>query len=216
MAINKYYKDSKINLYFALFLLLPIAGLCYQILNENYPQLDRQVLQFFQAERHSLLNLFFISIYQISGAYITAFIVFCALTILVYKRYWQEAKILAFSTLGILILIDKILKPLFDRRRPPKPRLVEDLSWDSFPSGHAAGNLVLYFYLSFVLATRYPKLTKYIYGLATLIIFLIGLSSVYTSAHWLTDVLAGYTFGYFWLLLSLGLLKFFPVNKNNL
>lgn len=216
MAINKCYKNSKINLYVALFLLLPIVGLCYQILNENYPQLDRQVLQFFQAERHSIFNLFFISIYQISGAYITAFIVFFALMILIYKRYWQEAKILAFSTLGILILIDKILKPLFDRRRPPEPRLVEDLGWDSFPSGHAAGNLVFYFYLAFILATRYPKLTKYIYGLATIIILSIGFSSIYTSAHWLTDVLAGYAFGYFWLLLSLELLKFSSVNKNNI
>ena len=209
MALNKCDQNSKISLYFALFLLLPIAGLCYQILNKNYPELDRQVLQFFQAQRYFVLELLFTSIYQISGAYITAFIVFFALISLVYKRYWQEAKILAFSTLGILIVIDKILKPLFDRRRPPEPRLVKDLSWDSFPSGHAAGNLVLYFYLSFVLATSYPKLTKYIYGLATIIIFLIGFSSIYTSAHWLTDVLAGYTFGYFWLLLSLGLLKFF-------
>lgn len=206
--MNNYQKKYKINFYFVLFLLLPIAVLCCQIINQNYPQIDCQILQLLQGKRHFLLNIVSTSIYQISGAYITGFIVVLSLAILIYKRYWQEAKILAFATLGILILVDEILKPFFDRRRPPKPRLVEDLSWDSFPSGHAAGNLVLYFYLSFVLASRYPKLGKYIYGLATIIILLIGFSSIYTNAHWTTDILAGYAFGYFWLLVSLTTLKF--------
>ena len=129
-------------------------------------------------------------------------------------RYWHEAIALAFATLGILILVDEILKPFFDRRRPPKPRLVEDLSRDSFPSGHAAGNLVLYFYLSFILATRYPKLTKYIYGLATLIILSIGFSSIYVNAHWTTDIIGGYIFGYLWLLISLGFLNLLKSNIN--
>ena len=119
--------------------------------------------------------------------------------------------------MGILLLVDKILKPFFDRPRPPKPRLVEDLSPDSFPSGHAAGNLALYFYLSFIIATQYPQFKVYIYGMATIIVFLIGFASIYTQAHWFTDVLAGYIFGYLWLVLSLTLLKLLQCKykKNN-
>ena len=205
--MNNCKRIGKINFYFVLLLIIPVTQLCSQILNKDYSQLDFQILHTLEDKRNFFLNIFFITIYQISGAYITGFIVFIALAILIRKRYWQEAKILAFSTLGILILVDEILKPFFDRRRPPQPRLVKDLSRESFPSGHAAGNLVFYFYLSFILAVRYPNLAKYIYGLATILVLLIGFSSIYTNAHWATDVLAGYAFGYLWLLVSLTILK---------
>ncbi len=203
----KYQKIFKYKNYLVLILLIPFTQFCYQILAKNYPEIDNQLLVYLQDKQVGLLNIFFKTIYQIGGAYITGGIVLLALIILAYKRFWQETKTLAFSTLGILILVDQVLKPLFDRDRPPHPRLVKDLSKDSFPSGHAAGNLVLYFYLALVLATVYPKLTKYIYALATIIILLIGFSSIYTKAHWLTDVLAGYVFGYVWLSASLLILK---------
>ena len=205
--MNNRRRIGKINLYFVLLLFIPLTLLCSQILNKNYSQLDFQIFQMLQDKRSFLLNIFLKTIYQISGTYITGLIVVIALAILIRKRYWQEAKTLAFATLGILILVDEILKPFFDRRRPPHPRLVKNLSRESFPSGHAAGNLVLYFYLSFILAVRYPNLAKYIYGLATIFVFLIGFSSIYTNAHWATDVLAGYAFGYIWLLVSLTILK---------
>lgn len=199
---------AQINFYFVLILLIPFTQFCYQIFNKNYPKIDTQFLLILQEKKLVVFNILFKTIYQIGGAYITGFIVLIALITLIYKRYWQEAKMLAFTTLGILILVDTILKPLFDRRRPPQPRLVHDLGRESFPSGHAAGSLVFYFYLSFILATLYPKLAKYIYGLATIIVLLIGFSSIYTNAHWTTDILAGYIFGYLWLLVSLTILKF--------
>lgn len=212
MKKRKY--SDKIRFYVALLLLIPLSQLCYQILNQNYPHFDLQIARELAERRLNWLNSVFIIIYQISGAHITGFIVFAALIVLIRLRYWQEAKILGFATLGILILVDEILKPFFDRRRPPQPRLVKDLSRDSFPSGHAAGNLVLYFYLSFILAIRYPKLAKYIYGLATVIVVLIGFSSVYVNAHWASDILAGYAFGYLWLLVSLTVLQFSSKERN--
>ena len=208
----KYQKISKYKNYFVLILLIPFAHFCYQILAKDYPEFDTQFLLYLEDKRVWIFNIFFKTLYQIGGAYITGGIVLIALIVLVYKRFWHEAKTLAFSTLGILILVDQILKPLFDRRRPPHPRLVKDLSRDSFPSGHAAGNLVLYFYLSLVLANKYPQFTKYIYGLATLIIFLMGFGSVYTKAHWVTDILAGYVFGYIWLSISLLVSNHFQKN----
>ena len=212
--MNNCRKINRINLYLILSILIPFICLCYRIFYEKYPQIDSTVSNFWQHQRNIFLKIFSISIYQFSGVYITAFIVLSALVFLIRGRYWHEAIALAFATLGILILVDEILKPFFDRRRPPKPRLVEDLSRDSFPSGHAAGNLVLYFYLSFILATRYPKLTKYIYGLATLIILSIGFSSIYVNADWATDIIGGYIFGYLWLLISLGFLNLLKSNIN--
>ncbi|MEL6909270.1 MAG: phosphatase PAP2 family protein [Cyanobacteria bacterium J06648_1] len=164
-------------------------------------------MHFLESRQNSFLNLIFTSIYLISNTYVTGAIVLTALIALIRLRCWNEVKALVFATLGILILVDKILKPFFDRDRPPKPRLVSDLSPDSFPSGHASGNLVFYFYLSFVLATLYPQCAKYVYGFSTFLVLLIGFGSIYVKAHWTTDILGGYIFGYCWLLLSLSLLK---------
>ncbi len=207
------YKIGKANLVFILLCTIPFAHLCYQIFTHNYPQLDSQILQILQAQRRVLLDFFFIGLYKIGNTYIAGSLVLATLVFLIRKRYWQEAKALAFATLGILILVDEILKPIFGRSRPPKPRLVDDLGGDSFPSGHAAGNLVFYFYLAFLLAAQYPKLTKYIYILATIIVLLIGFGSIYIKAHWATDVLGGYLFGYLWLLISLNFLKFLDRNS---
>jgi membrane-associated phospholipid phosphatase len=203
----KYPKISRNNLYLLLLLLLPFVKLCYQTFNQNYYSLDLDVLEFLGNQRNLLLDFIFTNVYRISNTYVTGAIVLVALITLIRQRYWSEVKALVFATLGILLLVDKVLKPFFDRDRPPKPRLVSDLSPDSFPSGHAAGNLVFYFYLSFIIAARYPQLTKYVYGVATCLVLLIGFSSVYVKAHWTTDILGGYVFGYCWLLISLNLLK---------
>ena len=204
----KYRKISRKNFYFLLLLLFPWIQLCYQTINKNYYQFDIQIYEFLEAQRNFLLDFAFTNIYRITGTYFTGSVVFIALITLIRQRYWQEVKALVFATLGILLLVDEVLKPLFDRSRPFKPRLVNDLSPDSFPSGHAAGNLVFYFYMSFIIVARYPHLAKYIYGLSSTLVLLIGFSSVYVKAHWATDILAGYIFGYFWLLISLVLLNF--------
>jgi membrane-associated phospholipid phosphatase len=208
MSKPKYQKISRNYLYLLLLLLLPFIQLCYQTFKQNYYPFDLKILEFLGNQRNSFLDFIFTNVYRTSNTYVTGAIVLVALIALIRQRYWSEVKALVFATLGILILVDKILKPFFDRDRPPKPRLVSDLSPDSFPSGHAAGNLVFYFYMSFIIATRYPHLTKYVYGVATCLVLLIGFSSVYVKAHWTTDILGGYIFGYCWLLISLNLLQF--------
>ncbi len=198
---------GKIPKFFRLLIFFLLAIVCSQIANKNYPKFDHHLLLVIQNQNNPALDFIFKRIYQVTGVSITAIIVAITLGVFIWRRYWLEAKIFAFGTLGILILIDQILKPLFDRRRPPEPFLVKDLGWDSFPSGHAAGNLVLYFYLSYILAAWYPKFTVHIYSFASILLILIGFSSIYVKAHWLTDILAGYGFGYVWLLICLNFLK---------
>lgn len=150
-------------------------------------------------------------IYIITGADVTLFFVLGSLGLLLWKRYWEEAKYLAFATLGILLVIDQGLKPLFNRIRPGSfssdlPSLVE-VDGKSFPSGHAAGSVVFYFYIAFLFATYFPQHRFYIYLGATAWVGLIGLSSMYCRVHWGSDIFAGYGVGYIWLSLSLALLK---------
>lgn len=208
MLKPKYQKISRNNLYLLLLLLIPFLTLCYQVFHKNYYALDLHVLEFLGDQRNSWLDFIFTNVYRTSNTYVTGSIVLVAIITLIRQRYWSEVQGLVFATLGILIIVDKALKPFFDRDRPPKPRLVSDLSPDSYPSGHAAGNLVFYFYMSLIIATKYPHLTKYVYGTATFLVLLIGFSSVYVKAHWTTDILGGCVFGYCWLLISVHLLKF--------
>lgn len=213
--MTKYRKKvSRKNLYLLLLIIFPFLQLSYQTINKNYYQLDIQIYNFLEHQRTIFFDFILTNIYRISGTYFTGSVVLIALLILIGQRYWQEVKALVFATLGILLLVDEVLKPLFDRSRPPKPRLVFDLSPDSFPSGHAAGNLVFYFYLSYVISARYPHLAPYVYGASSVLILLIGFSSIYVKAHWATDILAGYIFGYFWLLISLTLLNFLHQRKH--
>ncbi|MGL6284176.1 MAG: phosphatase PAP2 family protein [Microcoleaceae cyanobacterium] len=144
-------------------------------------------------------------IYFGTGVKVTAVIVACTLIFLAWKRYWLEAKVLAFSTLGILILVDQILKPMISRSRP-SDRLVHVVG-RSFPSGHATGNILFYYFVAYLLAERFPKFTIYIYGLATTLLILIGFSSVYLRVHWPADIVAGYALGYVCLTISLGILE---------
>ena len=211
----KYPRISRNYLYLLLLLLIPFVRLCARIFEKNYYAFDLNILQFLENRQNSWLNFIFTNVYRLSNTYVTGAIVLIALIALIRQRYWTEVKALVFATLGILLLVDKVLKPFFDRPRPPKPRLVSDLSPDSFPSGHAAGNLVFYFYMSFVIATLYPQLTKYVYGFSTLLVLLIGFSSIFVKAHWTTDILGGYVFGYLWLLISLNLLKFLSYRQAN-
>ncbi|CAD5935446.1 phosphatase PAP2 family protein [Planktothrix agardhii] len=154
---------------------------------------------------------FFRFLYLLTGVKGTAVIVALTLVFLAWKRYWIEAKVLAFSTLGILILVDRILKPMIERSRP-LDRLVKSVG-RSFPSGHATGNILFYFFVAYLLAERYPKATPYIYGFATIWLLIIGFSSVYLRCHWPSDILAGYGLGYICLTISLAWLKVSRENK---
>lgn len=146
------------------------------------------------------------AVYLVTGAEVTAFIVAGTLGLLVWKRYLKEAAILAVCTLAILLTNDHIIKPFFLRLRPAGG-LVEVVG-RSFPSGHATGNLMFYFFIAYLLSAHFPKQAKYFYGLATFWILLIGIASVYIKVHWVTDIFAGYGVGYLWLTAALTLHKF--------
>ncbi|MCS7148241.1 MAG: phosphatase PAP2 family protein [Geminocystis sp.] len=149
--------------------------------------------------------------YFLGEAEVAGVFVFISLVVLVKKRCWEEAKVTAFSTLAILILIDRILKPFFAIPRPSE-RLVANAFGKSFPSGHAAGNLLLYFLWCYFISQKYPRLKPFLYSLATFLIILMGISSAYLRVHWVSDILASYCLGYGIFSLAIAILK---IAKNN-
>lgn len=189
-----------------LIILFPLIGLCLLILDTKKFPFEKSFLKWLHQVIPPVFGDIFSFFYILGDTDCAGAIVAISLAILVWKRYWRKAMVLAIASAGILLMIDKLLKPFFERSRPPM-RLDHSAAGYSFPSGHAAGNLVLYFLLAYLLSARFPQLEKYIYAFATLVVILIGLGSMYLRVHWPTDILAGYGLGYIWLTLCMTLLK---------
>jgi undecaprenyl-diphosphatase len=180
--------------------LLVVLGLGLSLRDGHTPAIDLAVLE----DLRSLplaLGWLLRRVYQLSGVHFTVVMVLAALIFLTLKRSWRELRVLVVATVGILLIVDRWLKPFFSRARPPASLL--DVEGHSFPSGHAAGSVVFYFLMCSILSARYPRLTRPLYGGSVLWVGLVWLSSLYSRAHWFTDIVAGGCVGFLWLTLCL-------------
>jgi undecaprenyl-diphosphatase len=78
----------------------------------------------------------------------------------------------------------------------------------SFPSGHAFGSMFFYGLLAYLAFSYLPHPWNVIVGVALVfLIFLIGISRVYLGAHFPSDVVAGWLFGFVCLVLVIKIVK---------
>lgn len=126
--------------------------------------------------------------------------------VLWWRRYRLEAQFFALNAFGGAVL-SYVLKLAFSKQRPQlwNSPIVETTF--SYPSGHALGSVVLYGFLSYILATLYPRYARAFYGAATLLIIAIGFSRLYLGVHWPTDIIAGYGIGFLWITVCISLLR---------
>jgi membrane-associated phospholipid phosphatase len=125
----------------------------------------------------------------------------CVAVLLMALRRWPLAAAWAVATLtgGLL---NRVLKSIFERTRPLHDHgLVSESTW-SFPSGHAAGSMVVYGLLAYVIVRHTRPVWHVPAALVcvTLIVF-VGSSRVLLQVHYLSDVLAGYASGAAWVAL---------------
>ncbi len=126
--------------------------------------------------------------------------------VLWWRRYRLEAQFFALNAFGGAVL-SYVLKLAFSKQRPQlwNSPIVETTF--SYPSGHALGSVVLYGFLSYILATLYPRYARAFYSAATLLIIAIGFSRLYLGVHWPTDIIAGYGIGFLWITVCISLLR---------
>ena len=138
-----------------------------------------------------------------------------ALVLLLIKRCYPEAKIFAIDCAGGVIL-SYGLKSVFGKTRPDLwQSAIEEVSY-SYPSGHALGSTVLYGFLAYLFATRFPRYSWLIYSLTVGLILAIGLSRLYLGVHWPTDIIAGYGIGFLWLTFCITMLKLQKLKQTKL
>ena len=135
---------------------------------------------------------------------------------LIKKHRWYSIKFPVIA-LGSLLLMF-LLKTVFGRPRPLVPLLSEARGL-SFPSGHAMMSFSFYGLLIIMIykSNLAPVIKWLLIAMLGLCIVFIGISRVYLRVHYASDVLAGFTLGLMWLILSVYILdKIENVSKKNI
>ncbi|GBF80574.1 phosphatase PAP2 family protein [Aphanothece sacrum] len=208
MKLNlRLYTLNKINkdLVFCLITFLLLVWLTLEVISGNLDAWDHAFLDWIRHFHHPSLMILARVSYFLGEAEVAVFVVLIALIFLCWKRLWNEAFVLGISSLGVLLLIDKILKPWFGRIRPA-PGVI-DVHGKSFPSGHISGNFMLYLFFAYLIAFYFPKWGIYAYIAATILAGMMGWASIYLNIHWLTDLIAGCGVAYLGFMFSITLLK---------
>lgn len=128
---------------------------------------------------------------------------------------WFGIRVASLSVSSLLLMFS--LKQFFNRPRPLTP-LLREAKGLSFPSGHAFMSFVFFGLLIYVINKKVEnKLLKY-----SLIIFLlfftmfIGISRIYLRVHYASDVIAGFSMGLMWLVISMWVIHIIETHKTRL
>lgn len=125
-----------------------------------------------------------------------------AVIYLLRKKSRYTLKVAAIAMTSLLIMMG--LKLLFHRSRPLIP-LLEPARGLSFPSGHSFMSVCFYGLLMIIIwkEEKYHPVAKWTLLILTiLLVVMIGFSRIYLRVHFFTDVLAGFSIGFSWLLIS--------------
>lgn len=116
----------------------------------------------------------------------------------IWQRHWRPAVYwLAAAAFGLLAPM--ALKYGLQVPRPPSGVVMHSYS---FPSGHVLQALVLYGFLSIIIARAiHPNWRWIAYSFAAVPVLLVALSRLYLGVHWLSDVFGSLTLGLIWIAL---------------
>jgi membrane-associated phospholipid phosphatase len=170
------------------------------------------------AGAHASLRHVMIGLTHSGGIPMMATLALVGAAVFVYRRrYW-----LALAWVVIMAgggLLDLTLKQFYFRDRPPealRDSAVTETN-KSFPSGHSMGSTIGYGMLAYaVCLAAWPRSRRILTVAAlTLLVAAIGFSRIFLRAHWLTDVLGGFTIGLAWLVLCVTFLEMYRRRRHS-
>ena len=130
------------------------------------------------------------------------------------RRNLRAITLFALASLGGLGL-NLLLKYIFRRSRPLLEGSIDsglDAQGWSLPSGHAMTAMIFYGFVGYLVIRSQRRLWSKILFSAILVTFvlMIGLSRIYFNVHYLSDVIAGFAAGCFWLTACILAMEFRP------
>ncbi|SFD37039.1 undecaprenyl-diphosphatase [Lentibacillus persicus] len=135
-----------------------------------------------------------------SGEFLTPFTIIMSLVMWYVFRDWLPGLVLGlgtWSTHGLNIMIKQIVE-----RERPSIFIAANAEGYSFPSGHAMIPMVCYGLLAYFAAKKLlsNKSALTVQVSLALLVFLIGISRYIINVHYLSDVIAGFVFGFIYLM----------------
>lgn|GEM_PF-747474 len=124
-------------------------------------------------------------------------VILASLAWFVWRRLWRTC-LYWLAAVGTAEVLVKLLKATLHRSRPGL--LYDGVESFAFPSGHATMSVVAYGFLAFLICRkRRAGVRLVIATTAALCISLIAFSRLYLGVHWVSDVIAGASFGLAWI-----------------
>ncbi|MCR8968473.1 phosphatase PAP2 family protein [Facklamia sp. 7083-14-GEN3] len=200
---------SKITSAYFIFTLLTtlFVHLGLEIKKNELVTFDSTIQSLVRSHQNPLLDNILLFITHSSSA-IPVLIFFAIILFILYKkRAFNKMHFILITIPGTLI-INTILKLIFQRDRPDLLNLLVEENFYSFPSGHAMISSTAIFALM-VLCWR----SKHFYKILTLGLvytFLVGYSRVYLGVHFPSDIIGGWMISFAWVVLAQKLI----LNKN--
>ncbi len=125
----------------------------------------------------------------------TVLLIFASLIAVYFWEKYDDKKtgFFVFLNLGLIGLLNQILKRIIRRPRPSVYRIIEEKGF-SFPSGHSMGSMAFYGFLIYLIYKKVEnkKLKWSLIVFLSLFTVLIGCSRIFLGVHYATDVLAGF------------------------
>ncbi len=143
------------------------------------------------------LTTVFKFITQLGGTYVLIGISILSLIFLNNKKVAISIPI----NLGIVALLNWVLKYIIARPRPEGYRLIDESGY-SFPSGHSMVSMAFYGLLIYLIWKNcsHEKLKYISCFFLSLLIPLIGLSRIYLGVHYASDVIGGFVISLVYLI----------------
>lgn len=136
-------------------------------------------------------------------------------TILFFVIKDKKIGISIITNLGIVTILNQIIKFIMQRPRPTEFRIIEETGY-SFPSGHSMVSLAFYGYLIYLIYkyinNKHLKRTLII--ILNVLICIIGVSRIYLGVHYTSDVLGGFLISFAYLIIYIELVNKFVLEKN--
>ena len=162
-------------------------------------EVDREVLLALYAHDEPWLALAALGFTYLGNWWTVVGVTLAGALLLLYRgKRWGALMLLVASFTGRALVI--LQKAYFARLRPEENMRLVEVSYQSFPSGHAANSTIAYVALALLLFDD-PKQRRVAAIAAMVLALLIGISRPMLGVHWPSDVIAGWAFGLFWMTL---------------
>lgn len=161
--------------------------------------LDLQISAWFHAHAQPLLTTFFLLLTDLHNTVGALTLAFLFTLYLVKKRAWDWVLCMALAVpLGMLLNV--LLKNVFQRARPTFEHPLLSLTTYSFPSGHTAAAALLYGMVGAYLVCICRGWRRLLAAVVALsMVALVGLSRIYLGVHYFSDVVAATASSTGWL-----------------